>query len=41
MNHRNAGVEQLFFPSLTRHISGTDLATRPLRGKGRAAHPAR
>jgi hypothetical protein len=26
---------------LTRHTSGTDLAARPLRGKGRAAQPAR
>jgi hypothetical protein len=27
--------------SLTCHISGTDIAARPLRGKGRAAPPAR
>ena len=26
---------------LTRHTSGTDIAARPLRGKGRAAQPVR
>jgi hypothetical protein len=34
-------VESIGGGRLTRHISGTDLATRPSQGKGRAARPVR